>query len=377
MIQLLEKIKILNKFHKKINQISDENFNMFKICGVNHYENTHSAILCELLASDSSHNFKHKFLEALINTLKKDNILPDEYEFSFTNLKVIPEFYISSLGRIDIFIRNDKQCIIIENKIYAEDQFEQLKRYEEYAKKNYGENYKIIYLTLWGDEASEQSSQNVNYYQVSYAINIINWIESCIAISARSPIIRETLIQYVNHLKYLTNNTTILKMNIEVIELLAQEENIEATFSISENINNVKNHLINKVLIPQLKKICNDLHLELQIEEVDRVNIAYSGFTITNPKWKYFDILFEFASKGLKDLNMGLVYKNTEFRNEEVFNFLTTKFKSKHDNWVYSEFPKHSCWGKEAMISIANGEMANIFKTEIEYIIGVTKDLEM
>lgn len=74
---------------------------------------------------------------------------------------------------------------------------------------------------------------------------------------------------------------------------------------------------------------------------------------------------------------MGLVYKNTEFRNEEVFNFLTTKFKSKHDNWVYSEFPKHSCWGKEAMISIANGEMANIFKTEIEYIIGVTKDLEM
>lgn len=254
MIQLLEKIKILNKFHKKINQISDENFNMFKICGVNHYENTHSAILCELLASDSSHNFKHKFLEALINTLKKDNILPDEYEFSFTNLKVIPEFYISSLGRIDIFIRNDKQCIIIENKIYAEDQFEQLKRYEEYAKKNYGENYKIIYLTLWGDEASEQSSQNVNYYQVSYAINIINWIESCIAISARSPIIRETLIQYVNHLKYLTNNTTILKMNIEVIELLAQEENIEATFSISENINNVKNHLINKVLIPQLKK---------------------------------------------------------------------------------------------------------------------------
>jgi hypothetical protein len=40
-------------------------------------------------------------------------------------------------------------------------------------------------------------------------------------------------------------------------------------------------------------------------------------------------------------------------------------------------FPVHNSWGKEAMVTIKNGEMAGIFKTEIERILQETEELEM
>ncbi|MCP2027183.1 hypothetical protein L1276_002340 [Flavobacterium sp. HSC-32F16] len=76
MLELLERIKILNKYQKEISDLSEERFNIFRICGVNHYEVTHSAILTELLSNDSSHSFGTAFLTAFLKTLKKENLLP-------------------------------------------------------------------------------------------------------------------------------------------------------------------------------------------------------------------------------------------------------------------------------------------------------------
>ena len=228
-IDLIEKIKILNHYQKKIKELSDENFNVFSICGVNHYENTHSSILVELLRNDSSHSFGNKFIEAFFDTLKRENILEDNFYFSMTNVRIIRE-YSTPFGRIDILIKNDNQCIIIENKIHAGDQFEQLKRYDSFARKEFGDKYQLLYLTLWGDEASEYSGKGVNYKQISYYQTIVNWLERCVEISARNSIIRETLIQYINHIKLLTNNNSNSKMDEEIIKLLSQTENLEATF---------------------------------------------------------------------------------------------------------------------------------------------------
>ena len=376
LIELIEKIKILVYYQKKIKQLSDDNFNIFRICGVNHYENTHSSILVELLSNNSSHSFDNRFLEAFIETLKKEKLVKNDFHFIVSNVQVFRE-YSTPFGRIDIFIKNDSQCIIIENKIYADDQYEQLKRYDAYAKSQFGENYVLLYLTLWGDEAADHSGEGINYKPISYNHLIVYWLERCVEISARNSIIRETLIQYINHIKYLTDNNTNKIMNEEIIILLSQSENVEATFTIGENLDNVKNYLINKVFLRQLITICSELRLQCDSKEYDRVNTSWAGFDIRNPDWKFFKFGFEFEAKGLISFIIGLNYKNDEMRNDETFEKLKAHFRRNNANWVWNDFPKYSTWGKDAMIAIINGEMSNIIKTEIEKILELTKEFEM
>lgn len=376
MVDLLEKIKILLKFQKQISDISDEKFNIFRICGVNHYEVTHSAILAELLSANSTHQYGTKFLSAFLETLKKEHILADNYQFDLEgSIKVTTEFPVGN-GRIDIFIDNGRQCIVIENKIYAQDQNEQLKRYETFATSKY-ENHILLYLTLFGDEASEYSALDSKYLKLSYNLTIINWLERCIEISAKSPVIRETLIQYINHLKHLTNHTSLEKMNNEIIELLSLQNNIESTFTIGERLNDVKNHLINDVLLPQINTVCNDLGLKLDMTTYDRVNISYSSFIIHNPTWKTFKIGFEFSKRNLRNLIVGIVHIDINRREDETFAVLKGHFTYSNQLWVWSDFPKYPTWNKDAMLAISTGEMKDIFKSEISKIIDLTKNLSL
>ncbi len=179
-----------------------EQFNMFKACGVNHYENTHSAIIAELLNPQGSHGQGALFLSSF-----KEVCCSHDFKFSFQGVEVRTEFPIDD-GRIDIFVKNGNgQMIIIENKIYALDQHEQLKRYEGYAKEYYDGKYELLYLTLYGSDASEDSGKGVKYSRISYQKDIVNWLEVCIKECSRLPLIRETLIQYQNHIKQLTRQT--------------------------------------------------------------------------------------------------------------------------------------------------------------------------
>ena len=155
--------------------ISGGRFNLFQILGVDHYENTHSAILAELLNPHGSHGLKTCFLQSFNESIKLNEYIQD---FDFGSVIVQTEVQVEN-GRIDILIEdNRKHALIIENKIYAGDQWEQLQRYNEFAIRKYGtENYKIAYLTLFGTEASKNSGEKVDYLRISYSIDIILWLE--------------------------------------------------------------------------------------------------------------------------------------------------------------------------------------------------------
>src|SRR5690606_10260021 len=194
--QLLNEVKWFNKHKNLKSSVNGEEFNMFRICGVDHYENTHSSILAEIINPKGSHNFGSKFLEAFIETLKRSELIEGEFHFSMQNVRVVTE-NASAFGRLDILIRNSQnQALLLENKIYADDQEEQLSRYYEFGKREFGNNFKLIYLTLQGHESTNTDKNQVEYIQVSYSEIILTWLERCIEISVRSPIVRETLIQY-------------------------------------------------------------------------------------------------------------------------------------------------------------------------------------
>ncbi len=209
-----------------------EQFNVFNICGVDYYENKHSAIIAELLNPQGSHGQGAIFLEAFLAPLKLD------IDFLFDEGASVSTEYVTPHGRIDILITNPHgQALIIENKIYAQDQPEQLKRYDQYARDKYGEaQYAILYLTLSGDEASEQSGGGVKYTCLSYVSNISKWLEDCILISARLPLIRVTLIQYKNHILELTNQTMESKEQKQLFEeMMSHAEESEAIINAASN----------------------------------------------------------------------------------------------------------------------------------------------
>lgn len=373
--QLLNEVKWFNKHKNLKSSVNGEEFNMFRICGVDHYENTHSSILAEIINPKGSHNFGSKFLEAFIETLKRSELIEGEFQFSMQNVRVVTE-NASAFGRLDILIRNSQnQALLLENKIYAGDQEEQLRRYYEYGKREFGNNFKLIYLTLQGHESTNTDKNQVEYIQVSYSEIILTWLERCIEISVRSPIVRETLIQYANHIKSLTNNTIAHTMSQELIDKLSTLENLEAAYTIANNLGNVSNNIINTVLIPQLHEIANELGIVCNSVQGDYVNTAWAGFSFSIPDYHNYNLFMEFGKKGLGGLIIGFAPKST---NSDTSAFLTIKqlVGGGNNRCAFQKFPIHPNWNAEAMKAILTGEMKVIIKDKIQNLLEITKEVK-
>ena len=279
---LLNQVSIIGKKNTEILDATGGRFNMFRICGVNHYENTHSAILTEFLNPKGTHGLKSKLLECFIKTLGENFTING---FNCENARIYTE-YSTSEGRIDILIKDEKRkkAIIIENKIYANDQLKQLERYDSYAKETYQKgNYQILYLTLDGKEATEQSGKGVSYLTISYEENIINWLEKCVAIASRFPIVRETIIQYINHLKELTHQDMNNKNKEEITEVLSKIENLKAAKIIYQNYSATFDAIIKKHFNPKMEEFATQEGLKYHYEESGEYFVK---FYITNPLWQ-------------------------------------------------------------------------------------------
>ena len=296
---LLQQIATITQKNSEILNATGGRFNMFRICGVNHYENTHSAIIAELLNPKGTHSLKSELLKAFLSLIDKDFVPTD---FNPSNATVYTEYTTTDKGRIDILIKDaNKNALIIENKIYAADQYEQLKRYDQFAKKEF-KAYQIYYLTLWGSEASLQSGEGVNYLTISYADTIIRWLDKCIALAARLPLVRETLIQYSNHLKILTNQDMNAKNQEEIVKTLADFGNLEAVQNVFLNYPKVFDYLAKQYFNPKMEEFAHQKGLIYHYERTDEKNHgSYISFYITKEQWKEkigidFDFDFEEGS---------------------------------------------------------------------------------
>jgi hypothetical protein len=221
---LLDEISHIVKKHNEILDATGARFNVFDLCGVAHYENTHSDIIAEFLNRNGSHSlgtaFLDAFLEELNEELKKKEV--DIARFDTKTAKIVREAD-SDGRRMDILIGDKNQnAILIENKIYAGDQGKQLQDYEKFTLKQF-KHCVVLYLTLDGHGASEQSAGNVNYIPISYAGFIIQWLEKYVSIAARHPFVRESLVQYINHIKSLTGQNINQIMNQEIIAILMKD----------------------------------------------------------------------------------------------------------------------------------------------------------
>lgn len=235
--ELLKKVEpVISKTRKEQEEKenSGECFNTFKILGVQKNEvRLHSAFLSEILNPSAVHGLGDYFLKPFVRDIAKSEI-----ELETKNAEVSVEQSIGAIsedgkngGRFDIAIKfsNPDYLILIENKIDAGDQISQLQRYNNYAKKNYKENYKILYLTVDGHNPSRLSlgNSNVPYSCISYKKDIKNWLKKCIEKIETRPFVDISVRQYIDVIEELTNTELEDNMEKEIIKMLYSKENIE------------------------------------------------------------------------------------------------------------------------------------------------------
>ena len=346
-----------------------ERFNMFQICGVDHYEIMHSAIIASFLNPKGNHGQKDKYLKTFIS------IVDDETGIETSSCSVYTE-YVTNEGRIDILIEDKKgKAIIIENKVYAADQGEQLKRYDEFSKGKYGDgNYAIYYLTLDKHDASKDSGDGIKYIRISYKEHILKWIEDCTKESATTPLIRETLIQYRNHIKQLTNQDmdTINKEAL-IDTMIKNPEEIAALFSMQEDY---KRRAFDKFVKPAFEDFCKEDNLIYGERDLFEYG-AEKGFYFRREKWDIFAIWVYSENKrsnsgfywGISDYNGDV----TKFKLDNSSYYIGGK-SSAHWPYGYAYLEKYGNW--DDMNTVAAMIKGDFAKYIIEIVRNAIKNID-
>lgn len=405
-INILNQVRIVSqkiKEQRKEKFERGESFNIFNDLGFMSDEvHLHSMFLANLLNPKGSHGQRRKFLEAFLKMLQKSfpAISADSLELDTAIASVEVEKYIgrqtdSEGGRIDIYLSDGKHSIIIENKIYAGDQYHQMLRYWNYGMSQKGndteQSFVLIYLTLDGcspskDSLGEDLKEN-DIVCLSYKNDIRGLLDRCVELASRTPLVRETINQYISTIDILTNN--VMEDNKELFDILSKEENLDAVFDIINSKEKLINRIINDEFIPKLKALAEDKGLEI-CGNYKRNWIAdyYAGAHFQRTGWKYFDLAFQFDRQGLDGLIFGFVCKGNSKRSdipasiwEKVQEYYSISSKIKDwDNglWIHKDFIGNKNWNKsQAIKNLLNGKTLNNFSIMFDEAIDCVKGLDI
>lgn len=220
-----------------------EHYNLFSVLRSKNDEvRLHSRFLSDLLNPKSSHGLEHFPLKRFLEDACQVDVTDGNFDF-----EVKAEFQ-----NIDIFLANlsTKQAIIIENKIDAVDQDQQLLRYFLTVKQLGFKSITVVYLTLDGRSPPDESIKGdlgaleqptVN---ISYSIDVLHWLSAIIEKSATQPALRESLIQYTEILQELTNMTNNQKLLEALKKLLIETQSIDVVDALQDAKNQLKSEAV-------------------------------------------------------------------------------------------------------------------------------------
>lgn len=271
-----------------------ENYNLFSILRIEGSELKHSALIANLLDPKGSHGCGDAFLRAFFKIALKGTAYPFE---SSTPLDSRTEHYTGPIagdtgGRIDILVKSSHYGLIIENKIYAGDQDKQLIRYDNYGKEIFGaDGYLLVYLTLYGYDASKESTatksaEEVGYLRLSYAEDILRWLEQCARLAYDKPLVRESLNQYIRTIKQLTYQDMNQENIQKIIDLAVDHPEVVATLSSKRDA--IAQGIREKYIFAELKKYADQKgwlyddsessYNSLKSASAKRVGVALSSY---------------------------------------------------------------------------------------------------
>lgn len=250
---LLNKANQIIKLNEQEWRKSGKYFNVFSALGIENKEVRHSALLAALLDPNGFHGMSDCFLKEFLHRIDFE-IFPTE------NAIVRTEEVIRGGRRLDISIvsKDGKQKIVIENKIDTEDHDNQLSAYLNDLKTK--DSYKLIYLTLNGDEPTEDiGKQKEEIICLSYKDDILEMLENVSSAKNMLPHpVLEIIRQYILTIKKITNQGVDRKMDEQLLnEILKNKDTEQAAESIWNIVQVIQNTKEN------WKQFCLNLNKEL------------------------------------------------------------------------------------------------------------------
>ncbi|MCV3356031.1 PD-(D/E)XK nuclease family protein [Campylobacter sp. RKI_CA19_01122] len=314
--------KFLEQF-KEFKEKNKSNYNpLLKVLPAHDEVNLHSGILKSLLDPSENHEQEKLFLDLFL-----EKIGLKEWFGESDDVKVLKEY-----KNIDIYIHNGTKHIILENKIWAKDQHQQIARYIEILNKEENVSYKdiknieniaVIYLTLDGRKPSKDSldewkidndelflkkgDDKVLYKQIFYKNEILPWLKS----SQEKVKNLCSLSQAIEFYKDAINN--VIGNGSDIISFLQKESKVGFEQLFKDLVNNKskllpkismyeRDYIINKFLEETCKVFDNDFSIDngssyiqfiLKPKNLSNndVYFAFAWFDTTNSKnWKNFGI---------------------------------------------------------------------------------------
>ena len=360
-----------------------EKTTVFNVLGVERNETRHSAFLCWLFNSNASHGLGEepmkKLLRLYATKMNVDDsfrimLMTGNYHLELTD--IVTEKSTSDeradkakrKDRMDVWATmtlkdsagNDQSlALVIENKIYAGDQTNQMQRYCRYAKQHYDDNALVLYLTLNGRNPNDTSTgndlkENEDYYAVSYADDIVQWLKLCLCECTFTPRIRETIGQYLDIIKQLTNND----MNEEYIHNINEilSSNPEATAAIFNcGLDKYLLYCFDHYAVPQFKDYAEKKGLIFGQENMQ--SLSYKGFFFRKPEWKHYAIWIYMDTPG-QGYYCGVSNYNEMGEDKlAISNELSCLFNP-NAGWPlgFSWLEEYRYWNAQTSIDIINGK---------------------
>ena len=217
---------------------------------------THFNVFTVLRSSSDEVNLHSRFLHAVLgHRATPDGELENLRDF-VTDVACVEDFRLegAKVGRetynIDLLIEeNDKndetqrQAIVIENKIWADDREEQLQRYrQKLVELGYDPSaIHLLYLTPFGTEPSEQSIGHLKCKTVSYWVDLPRWLERCQQRAFDDPALRESIAQYLQLIRAITGSEAYM---VDLKNLCLKDDNLLLTHDLSQAFVEAKTDLV-------------------------------------------------------------------------------------------------------------------------------------
>ncbi|WP_298119073.1 PD-(D/E)XK nuclease family protein [Flavobacterium sp.] len=344
--QMLTDTCKLIRHQQEKEKLRGEKFNIFSILKMEHRENdTHSAFIAELLNPKGTHLCGTLFLELFLKSItdeQKEENFNKIHKLDIPSTKVKTEHYIGPRndkdktgGRIDIYLWDkNNNCISIENKIYAVDQYAQIERY---YKHNEGKNT-VYYLTLWGNKPSINSCGSLSesdYHIISYKKHIIEWLTLCMKETYDYPTLRESIKQYTLLIKKLTHTMNNEEEN-ELFSLILK--NYDEAVYLAENVNKALSKFKGRLRETVFKKLQEKLGNDYLIYKGSNIESSYSQIWIKlkgKEEQKLFFGIQSFAvnkDNYFGQLFVGIFIFNGDYKDEYI------ELGRKRSNWWLEDY---------------------------------------
>lgn len=338
---------------------------LLDLAGASRDERLYSWILYSLLVDENNVAIRRSFFEMIAEIMKTEKL-------HFSEFRVFREWSIPG-GFVDLLIitEDKKKAIVIENKIDAGDQKDQLNRYYNHFEQKGFSTY-LVYLTPFGHEPSEYSvkkeelnrlKEQRRFACLSYSDNILPWLNTILE-SENTVEMKSAVGQFIITTK------GMLAMNKEVNKLVSAEY-WNTDYSEIDKLKKVREAL--DILIyakhaTHFFKECVQSFLSAEELALDTSRLLYVCANKTyrdSDKWekaicetgyKYYGIVYSFGldiepQRPLYGIRLSTEGNADQYKNKSYFGIYIGEEKTnpknlKMESYCWDEEGKYSPWGQ-------------------------------